>query len=182
MERRDELLAACRRYFLRHGVANLSLRPLAAEVGTSARLLVYHFGSKEGLIAAVMATVRADLQAEFARADSPAGEHPALAFWRLLTAPRALPAVRLLLEVQVLAIQDPKRYARYVEDTSASWLRAIEAALPAGRQRRALATLHVAVVDGLLLELLATGDRARTTQALEAFVAMAGGTRPGRKR
>jgi AcrR family transcriptional regulator len=179
MERRDELLAACRRYFLRHGVANLSLRPLAAKVGTSARLLVYHFGSKEKLIAAVMESVRADLQAAFARADAAGDEHPALAFWRLLTAPRSLPAVRLLFEVQVLAIQDPQRYRRYVDDTSSTWLQAIEAALPAGPDRRAVATLYVAVVDGLLLELLATGDRARTTRALEAFLALQAAGRKG---
>ena len=65
MSPREQLLQKCLRYFLKHGVANLSLRPLADAVGTSARMLVHHFGSKEGLITAVMEQVRARLQSLF---------------------------------------------------------------------------------------------------------------------
>ena len=50
MERRDELLEATAAYLLRNGVAGLSLRPLAAAIDTKARLLIYHFGSKEQLL------------------------------------------------------------------------------------------------------------------------------------
>lgn len=173
MDRRRELVLAAHRYLLDHGVADLSLRPLAAAVGTSARLLVYHFGSKEGLIAAVMDEVRGELQALLARALADRGaRHPLLAFWQAATASRYLPELRLLFEVQVLALQNPGRYARYLADTSASWLQLIESALPAGRGAAALATLYTAVVDGLLLELLASRDLKRTSAALERFVSM----------
>src|SRR5258706_10044550 len=64
-ERRDELLRRSRDYLLAHGVADLSLRPLAAAIGTSARLLVYHFGSKEALVTAVLDDVRHRFQASF---------------------------------------------------------------------------------------------------------------------
>ena len=110
MERRDELLAACRRYFLRHGVANLSLRPLAAEAGTSARLLVYHFGSKDGLIAAVMDEVQARAQRSFAAsaAQAPKTRKGLMrAFWTWITHPSNVPTMRLLFEVQALALQNP---------------------------------------------------------------------------
>src|SRR6266576_3152420 len=65
METRDRLLQDCLSYFLRHGVANLSLRPLAAAVGTSARMLLHYFGSKEALIAEVMEQVQQRLQNSF---------------------------------------------------------------------------------------------------------------------
>jgi hypothetical protein len=80
--------------------------------------------------------------------------------------------MRLLFEVQALAIQNPDVYARYLEGTSSSWLELIESALPPSKSNRATATLCAAVIDGLLLEYLGTRDRRRTTQALELFIHM----------
>ena len=172
-ERRQEVLEKALEYLLRNGVAGLSLRPLAAKAGTSARLLVYHFGSKEGLLTAVMDEARARAQASLQKTlESPSrpGNHPLIDFWKGLTTPANTPYLRLLFEVQVLALQNPKRYGRYLEQSSMSWLDAIERALPPALRSRDTATLYVAVVDGLLLELLTTGDRRRTTRALELFV------------
>ena len=41
-------------YALEHGLIGLSLRPLAASLGTSDRMLLYHFGTKDNLVAAVL--------------------------------------------------------------------------------------------------------------------------------
>lgn len=165
-------------YFLEHGVANLSLRPLAHAVGTSARMLVHHFGSKEGLIIAVMEKVRANFQSSFKAATGSAAKSAAadimLGFWQLITSRKSLPYLRLLFEVQILAIQNPRRYKRYLVDTSSSWLSLIETALPQGKLRVATATLNTAVIDGLILELLSTGDFRRTSNALKLFVAQFG--------
>jgi AcrR family transcriptional regulator len=57
MTRQDELREAATDYVLEHGLIGLSLRPLAAAVGTSDRMLVYHFGSKDGLLVAVLESV-----------------------------------------------------------------------------------------------------------------------------
>ena len=172
-EPRERLIEGCLAYFLEHGVASLSLRPLAEAVGTSARLLVYHFGSKQGLIAAVMDEVRARLQRSFeagrAKAGREAGPGTLQAFWDWAVLPRNAKLLGLLFEVQVLAIKDPENYARYLEGTSKSWLEVIESALPPIKERRALATLMVAVVDGLLLEVLSTHDRRRTGEAMALF-------------
>lgn len=168
----EDLLPKCLRYFLKHGVAHLSLRPLAAAVGTSARMLVHHFGSKEQLVAAVMTQVRDKLQAllgAVATAGHAGAADVMLAFWTLATAPANLPYLRLLLEVQVLALQNPRRYQTYLRNTSKSWLTLIEAELPKSRNRRAMATLCTAVIDGLMLELLSTGDTRRTLTALSLF-------------
>jgi len=170
--KRDELVAKSLDYFLAHGVAGLSLRPLAAAAGTSARMLVYHFGSKEGLVTAVMDEVRNRVQRSFVEAvgsEDRTADKAMQAFWKWILDPRNLPLLRLLFEVQVLAVQDPKRYAHYLEGTSSSWLALIEEALPPSKDRRIIATLCAAVIDGLLLEVLSTGDVRRTTRALELF-------------
>jgi AcrR family transcriptional regulator len=174
MNTRAQLLQKSLPYFLQHGVANLSLRPMADALGTSARMLLHHFGSKERLIGAVMTEVRAALQASFATLmaqlrDAPPAEL-VLAFWNTLTSKSELPSVRLLFEVQVLAIQNPRRYQRYLSETSSSWLLLLEPAFPARPGRRVLATLSTAVIDGLLLELLSTGDLRRTSAALQVFI------------
>ena len=172
-ERRDELIDRALEYFLKHGVAGWSLRPLAAQVGTSARLLVYHFGSKDGLIQAVMDEVRSRIQKSFSatarRSANGGADRVMRAFWAWIIRPANARLLKLLFEVQVLALQNPKVYARYLEGTSSSWLALIEASMPPIKVRRAAATLAAAVIDGLLLEYLSTGDRRRTTEALGLF-------------
>jgi len=175
-DRRRELIDKALGYFLKHGVAGLSLRPLAGQIGSSARLLVYHFGSKDGLIAAVMGEVQARTQKSFAAAAARSikgRRHDAMrTFWAWIAHPANLPYMRLLFEVQVLALQNPGVYARYLEGTSSSWLELIERSLPRSKANRSVATLCAAVIDGLLLEYLSTGDRRRTTGALELFSTM----------
>ena len=45
-------------YVLSHGVWDLSLRPLAKAIKTNARMLIYHFGSREGLMREILAGLR----------------------------------------------------------------------------------------------------------------------------
>ncbi len=54
MSRRDELLRDATDYVLAQGLIGLSLRPLAAALDTSDRMLIYHFGSKDGLVVDVI--------------------------------------------------------------------------------------------------------------------------------
>jgi AcrR family transcriptional regulator len=172
-ERRQELIGKALDYMVMHGVAGLTLRPLAGAIGTSARLLAYHFGSKDGLITAVMDEVRARAQGSFAEAVARPGKGAAKGamrtFWAWTIHPENVGHMRLLFEVQVLAIRDPATYGPYLRGTSGSWLELIEASLPPSRRNRAVATLCTAVIDGLLLEYLSSGDGRRTTRALEHF-------------
>jgi AcrR family transcriptional regulator len=172
-ERREELIEKALKYFLKHGLAGLSLRPLAGQIGSSARLLVYHFGSKDGLIAAVMDELRARTQRSFATSAAHSGKGAQKgvmrSFWAWITHPANVPYMRLLFEVQVLALQNPAVYARYLEGTSSSWIELIERSLPPSKSSRVEATLCAAVIDGLLLEYLCTRDRRRTTSALDLF-------------
>jgi AcrR family transcriptional regulator len=170
--RRDQILDRCLDYLLEHGIAGLSLRPLAARAGTSARLLVYHFGSKEQLLIAAMGELRARIQRSFEATTKKAArrhDSPLQQFWAWVTVPTHLQYVKLLFEVQVLALHKPDVYRSYLDDTSSSWVASIESALPPAARNPARATLYAAVVDGLILELLSTGDKRRTTAALKLF-------------
>ncbi len=174
MPRRQELLEATLAYLLRHGLADLSLRPLAAAAGTSARLLIYHFGSRERLLAAVLETLQGRLRDSFsevlaARAAED-GEPPLKTFWKWATSRRNFASLRLLYELQILAAQNPKSYARYLRRNSRDWIELVQTALPAEERSAALATLLVAVFDGLFLELMSSGDRRRTGDALDEFI------------
>jgi AcrR family transcriptional regulator len=169
--RREATLARATDYVLEHGLANLSLRPLAAALGTSTRMLLYDFGSKEELIAAVLAEARRR-EAELLRAwvtEPDASEAETLAaIWSWIAAPEREPFLRLFFEVYVDSLGERGARAAVVEwidFLATSWFpRGLDAAT---------ATLFVGVVRGLLLDRLATGDRARTDAAFERFIACA---------
>lgn len=169
--RRDELVEGALAYALRHGVADLSLRPLAAALGTSDRMLVYHFGSKRSLIDQVLDRASSHLAAivldEMAGRGSPTARLENL--WERLASPEAEPYLRLWFEVQGLAlvgrapyVESAPRLLRAWVELSASIL--TQVGVPAAEARR-VATVEVAAIQGLLLDLLATGDRARTGAA-----------------
>lgn len=174
VSRKQELLEATIAYLLQHGLADLSLRPLAAAVGTSARLLIYHFGSKERLLSEVLEALQSRLRDSFSEVLAARGEEdrepPIKTFWKWATSRRNFACLQLLYELQILAVRNPGSYARYLERNSRDWIELVQTALPAEERSAALATLLVAVFDGLFLELMSTGDRRRTTQALDEFI------------
>lgn len=170
--RKQELVEATIGYLVAHGLADLSLRPLAAATGTSARLLIYHFGSKERLLAEVLEALQTRMRASFSEVSAAAteGEAPLKSFWKWATSKRNFASLRLLYELQVLAAQSPESYGRYLERNSRDWIELVRPALPPAERTDAIATLLVAVFDGLFLELMSTGDRKRTSEALDEFV------------
>jgi AcrR family transcriptional regulator len=164
---RAQLLRAIVDYVLAHGIADLSLRPLAQAVGSSPRMLLYHFGSKEELIVAIVDETRrrhADLLSAWYERSA---EHDArtllLRAWQWLTAPRNDRLLRLLFETYGLALQDRKRYAVFLRSAVSDWIRPFAQTLErqgfTPERAAALATLLVGVIRGLLLDILATGDR-----------------------
>ncbi len=176
--RKDELTQAIIAYLLEHGLADVSLRPLAAGVGTSARLLVYHYGSKEGLLTEVLGAMQMHVhQAAIelfdkmsAKADSP---KLLRCFWDWAIADANFPYLKLLFELQVLAIQDPDTYAPYLQRDAAKSLSLTFSLMSAPMRSMSMATLCMAVFDGLFLDLMTTGDQARTTAAMNQFIKLA---------
>jgi AcrR family transcriptional regulator len=172
--RKQALVEQVIAYLVEHGIAELSLRPLAKAIGTSARMLVFHFGSKPQLLAEVFVTMQARLRASLARLRldvQPRRGQPLLRrFWDWATSPENLGHLRLQYQLQVLSAHNPQVYARYLQPNATAWVEVILTALPAGRRDPAFATLIAAVFDGLFLELMSTGDLARTTRAMDHFI------------
>ena len=178
-QRREDLLNASIEYLLENGVADLSLRPLAAKVGSKARLLVYHFGSKDALITEAMLVVRERVQENFAGlVGARRNRKPSQlvqAFWDWATSKQNERYLRLFFEVHGLALQNPRQYGRYLEGAFTSWVELMGAVLPeplSRPARRALSTLAVSTVVGLMLDYLSSGDHKRTSDALDQFVSI----------
>ncbi|HEY1773335.1 MAG TPA: TetR/AcrR family transcriptional regulator [Gammaproteobacteria bacterium] len=174
LPRKQELLNELIAYLVRHGIADLSLRPMAAATGTSARLLIFHFGSKEQLLDEVLGEMQARLQASFVSMAQAERKGPLMrAFWDwALTEPNHA-MLRLLYQLHMLAAQSPKVYRRYLKHNSIGWLALIQGALPPAQRDPRFATLLGAVFDGLFIEYMSSGDKRRTTETLDSFIRMA---------
>jgi len=161
-------------YVLSHGVADLALRPLAKALKTSARMLVYHFGSREGLMHHILTGLReredARIQAWFQSGEKPRTLPEFLSwYWNRLSTLRARPAVRLIFELYALALRNPRAYRGVLEDPLAYWQKLTEKAGVGSKVDSVEPTLLLASTRGLLLDLCATGDRARVGRAMEAL-------------
>jgi len=176
-KRRSTLLAAATEHVLDHGMADLSLRPLAQALSTSPRMLLYHFGTKEQLVSEILATARvhqAELTAEWMAEQRDLGPADLLRrFWRWQT-DKHRPFLRLFFEVYGLALQQPARFPGFPADAVKDWLPFIQAALErAGvpdAEAQIAATMVIAGYRGLLLDALATNDITRATAALDFFL------------
>ncbi|WP_222853505.1 TetR/AcrR family transcriptional regulator [Fodinicola acaciae] len=178
---KERLLGGAIDYIATHGSADLSLRQLAKATGTSHRMLLYHFGSKEGLLIEVVRAVEerqrrifAELDADVDTDDPAAVGEMARRFWRRLSAPENWPYVRLLFEIYGRALQGDQRTAPLLDGIVSSWVEpltqwAARRGLPPAKAR-AFARLGVAVPRGLLLDLMATGDHQAVDEAMGLFI------------
>lgn len=179
--RQQELLEAAYAYALRSGLGDLSLRPLAEEIGSSPRVLLYLFGSKDDLIRALLARARADELAAVqeltdTRERTEGLEPVARELWRWLSEDAHRGLLTLWVESYARSLIDPAGpWAGFARDTVGDWLTLLAAGQPAGirgtEAGRAQCTLVLAVLRGALLDLLATGDTARTSAAVHLQLA-----------
>jgi AcrR family transcriptional regulator len=175
--RKRQVLEASYGYVLREGIVGLSLRPLAAEVGSSASVLLYLFGSKDELVRALL--VRAGREERLLLVGLPEeaslGEQ-ATALWRWLSVPAHRPLLRLWVQVYAASLVEPDGpWHGFAQDAVQGWLDVLAAAQSPQRRRSkagiAERTLTLAVLRGAVLDLLASGDEARTTAAVRAHLA-----------
>ncbi|NED33430.1 TetR family transcriptional regulator [Streptomyces sp. SID8499] len=179
--RQNELLEAAYRYALAHGLSDLSLRPLAGAIGSSPRVLLFLFDSKDGLLRALLARARADELALLDRArqpDRPTGLAPAVErVWTWLAATEHRPLLRLWAEAYARSLVQPDgAWAGFARATVEDWLGVLADCQPPterdsedGAVRR---TLALAVLRGALLDLLATDDEQRLTKAVQHQLAL----------
>ena len=183
MTRRDELAEAATDYVLEHGIIELSLRPLAAAIGTSDRMLLYHFRDKDDLVATVLRVSNDRSVAQVHAMPAPRHVRGAvLGLWSAYTTGQLERCQRLYVEAAALGLLGREPYLSVVRASNERWVEAlvdhfVRAGAARPRARRAVALLDAAFM-GLQLDLGLEDDPAamrRTVLDLaDAVVAVAG--------
>jgi AcrR family transcriptional regulator len=175
--RRQELLDKVVAELVRNGIGDRSLRDIAAAVGTSHRMLIHYFGSRQGLLTEVVRTVEAEQRAFLGGLDAPPAD-AMVVMWERLSDPQLWPAERLFYECYARASRGEEPYAALLPGLVGDWLDRTVALDPAAatgadaRRARAQARLGLAVFRGLLLDLVGTEDRAGVDAAFGEFRAL----------
>ena len=154
----------------------MSLRPLATAIGSSPRVLLFLFGSKDGLLRSLLARARADeleMLAELTEDEARDLSGTAIEVWRWLVAPEDRDLLHVWTESYARSLVEPDSpWASFGRETVDDWLELLACSQPPRRRRsrtgQAERTLVLAILRGALLDLLATGDASRTTSAVEA--------------
>lgn len=175
-ETKQRMLAATLRYLGDHGAADLSLRQLAERLGTSHRLLIYHFGTKEGLLVAVVEEIEREqrewVQSLWERDLTPM--ELLRMFWSRTCDPKLDRQLRLFVEIYGHTLQGRAHTAPLLDTLVDAWME------PASNlfrrmgmsqaEARVHARLQLATARGLMLDLLITGDLKATTAAWQQYI------------
>lgn len=178
-QRREVWTREATDYTLEHGLIGLSLRPLAASLGTSDRMLLYHFGTKDDLVAAVLRESNdravAGITALGPSPDLRAGVHD---LWSVVRSPKLEPCTRLYVEAAALGLLGREPYATVVREANDRWLRCFVTHLTRSGVDRPLAERAATVIDAAFLGFqldapLDVGTTARTRAVVDLADAVA---------
>jgi AcrR family transcriptional regulator len=174
---KGRLLEAAIAHIASRGVSDLSLRELAAAIGTSHRMLIHHFGGREGLWVEVIRAVEERQRAAFAEVVPEAGMSGGdvmRQWWRHISDPSLWPNERLFFELYGQALQGRPGAVELLDGIVDAWIdpaaAGFEAYGLAREEALAQARLGIAVSRGLLLDLLATENRAAVDAAMDAYI------------
>jgi AcrR family transcriptional regulator len=174
-EKRAAILDRCFAAAQSLGSLDLSLPELAARTGVSPRMLVYHFGSREGLQRALAARLEEDLRERFAafEAAAPSGGTAAavLALWDHLSAAEMRGPLRLAMDVVHRAQRGGGEDAALGMREVDAWTAFLASRVP----DPGVATGLIVLFLGAALDLLVSGDPGRGRRAIEVFLGAAGG-------
>jgi AcrR family transcriptional regulator len=124
--RREEIAEAATGYAFEHGLIGLSLRPLAEALGTSDRMLLYHFTDKDDLLAAILRNANAQSVAMLRSLPASRDLRGAvLDLWRALSTGSLRSCQRLYVEAAALGLFGHEPYATEVRESNVAWMRAI---------------------------------------------------------
>lgn len=177
---REQLLEQSLEICVRVGFKNLSLRALAQELGTSHRMLIYHFGSSEQLFQAVVEEFRhrqlRSLEDDFQSVETWADfGRAAKEFWSRLARDENRLVMLSSLEIQLEAIRQgqTRETSPYLQAASQDWIdpiaRTLQALVKSADESRRLARIIASSGRGLILDLLATQDETDKAEVREAF-------------
>jgi AcrR family transcriptional regulator len=171
---KERLLDACTDYALEHGLPD-RLGPLATAAGTSSRMLIYHFKTRDLLLRAVLGRARerqVDVFTDLLRVRPDESYTTTLArAWSAISGPQGDPYLRMFNRLHDTAGEP--LWPGFRRTATTDWLAPLEEGMRSlGRPE--LATVVLAVIRGLLKDLDATGDTARIDRAFHDFLATIG--------
>jgi AcrR family transcriptional regulator len=152
--RRDGLANAATDFALDHGLIGLSLRPLAAAIGTSDRMLLYHFADKDDLVASVL-RVSSDRSVAEVRAlpRSRDVRRAVTDLWAATTSPRMDRCQRMYVEAAALGLLGEEPYVSVVREANKRWVEALADHLVAAGSTRSRARRAVVLLDAAFMGL-----------------------------
>ena len=170
-QKKQELLEQCLAAAIEAGALDSSINTIAKRVGTSARMLVYHFGSKQELERQLIGLLEIRLceklwsfqSASLEGADCPA--EPLLEMWRHLTSSAMYGLLKLTMELNQRAIQGDSETQRFIEQESQMWIDSLFNLT--SDETTALSLFHL--FQGAILDFLTTGNAQRGQQTIKAF-------------
>ena len=169
-DERERLLELTAHYLLENGVLDLSLRTLGESIGSSHRVLLYYFDTREQLITEALDHAARLASVRDATLLGPSGTDPDVArelvrVWHLVSADDQLPLIRLFLQVVALALHDAGRYEAFLAGLMTEWSSAYAVYLRGHGlphdDAQDIAAEIVAMQRGLELELAIGGSRDR---------------------
>lgn len=164
-QRREYLLEAAYQYVLEHGLSDLSLRPLAQAIGSSPRVLLFVFESKDNLVRTLLGRARQDeLEVlEPIQTATQEGailqEEAALVIWAWLADPGHRGLLTLWVEAYARSLTvSSGPLAEFGRQSVIDWLPLLAGPVES--------TVLLALLRGALLDVLATGDYARVDASI----------------
>lgn len=179
LERRQELLDRIVVYVAENGLAQATLRPMAAALEVSINRLVHHFGSKEELLTAAVAR---GIEQQLAVQEAWLVRTPEIGqvalyrkWWKWMnSSPANLALVRLNYEAATLDTKITGLARNVRADQIGVWRHDVEKRLEMEGMSHARAvaeaSLSKATFTGLVMDLFGSGDRKRLTAAMESFL------------
>lgn len=170
-QKKQELLEQCLAAVIEAGALDVSINAIAKKIGTSGRMLVYHFGSKQELERQLIGLLESRLREQLwslqtmslAEADGLA--EPLLKMWNHLTAPDMHGLLKLTMELNQRAIQGEAETQSFIEQESKKWVDALFNLT--NDKTTALLLFHL--FQGAILDFLTTGNAQRGQQTIKAF-------------
>lgn len=155
-------------YLLEHGLHDLSLRPLAKAAGTTARMLIYHFGSKEQLLVGALELAQREqlrVLSDFPAPQAKAEELKRL--WEWFTSDELEPFVRLVIMAEIQGLNGRTVYTSFAEQTLDQWTSFMQGRLACASPT---ARLVMTTFTGLLLDKVIIGDVPRVEEGFQIFL------------
>jgi AcrR family transcriptional regulator len=170
-EKKQALLEQCLEAAIVSGMIDLSINTIAKNIGTSGRMLVYHFGSKQELERQLITLLEIRLREKLWSFETVAlGSENSLtttllAMWQHLTSPAMHGLLKLTMDLNQRAIQGDVETQHFLERENQQWVDSL--VLLINDKTMALALLHL--FQGAILDFLTTGNAQRGQQSIEKF-------------